>query len=68
MNKIALIIFTSILSGCAHYDNLVYMKDVNINNYATSNYVANPCELWLNDRCLFFKPTVRNPDRPLVDK
>lgn len=66
MRKILLL--SLLLSGCAHYDNLVYMKDVQINNYATNNYDANPCALWLNDRCLIFKATPRNPDNTLAPK
>lgn len=52
-----------LLSGCAHYDNMVYMKDVQVNNYAPNNFVGNPCEIWLNDRCLMMKPQARNPDK-----
>jgi len=56
------VLLTLFLTGCATTDNSVYMKDLYINN-SVNNFYGNPCELWLNDRCVIVKPTPRNPER-----
>jgi len=66
MNKI-LVLSLIFLSGCTTYKEMVYVKDLQINNYAPNNFVGNPCELWLNDRCLIVKPNARNLDSPLKE-
>lgn len=57
---IPLIVATG-LTGCAHYTE---MKDVYIDNTSVNNYVGNPCGFYINDRCLYIKPSPRNKDNP----
>lgn len=35
-----------------------------IDNSAVNNYIGNPCEIYVNDRCIVMKSTPRNPDNP----
>ena len=62
MNKILLAIVCMTLVGCGHFTR---MENVYIDNSSVNNYVGNPCGLWLGDKCIYFKPTARNPDAPL---
>ena len=64
MNKL-LILAVLTLSGCGHFTT---MENVNIDNSTVNNYVGNPCALYLNDKCLYFKPNYRNPDNPYRQK
>jgi hypothetical protein len=57
---IPLIVATG-LTGCS---NFTEMKDVHVNNYATNNFIGNPCEFYIGDHCIIMKKYVRNPDNP----
>jgi hypothetical protein len=59
MNKILLAILTMTLVGCGHFTKL---ENVYIDNSAVNNYVGNPCAFFVNDKCIYMKPTARNPD------
>ncbi len=61
MNKIIITISIVLLSGCGHFTRV---ENVYIDNSAVNNYVGNPCGFWLGDKCIYFKPTARNPDAP----
>ncbi len=57
-----IIVVTLFLSGCGHFTQ---MKNVNIDNTTVNNYIGNPCGFYLGDRCLYIKPSARNPDSPI---
>jgi hypothetical protein len=59
MNKIIIAISTMTLVGCGH---LTKMEHVYIDNSAVNNYIGNPCAFYVGDRCIYMKPTARNPD------
>lgn len=50
---------TMTLVGCGHFTK---MEHVYIDNSAVNNYIGNPCAFFVNDRCIYMKPTARNPD------
>lgn len=58
MNKLVILAVLT-LSGCGHFTT---MENVNIDNTTVNNYVGNPCELYLNDKCIYFK--AQNPNNP----
>jgi hypothetical protein len=62
---VARIFLVLLLSGCGHFTK---MENVYIDNSATNNFVGNPCGFYLNDRCLYIKPTARNLHNPYNDK
>jgi len=40
------------------------MENIYIDNSAQNNYIGNPCGFYLNDRCLYVKPSAKNPVNP----
>jgi hypothetical protein len=60
MNKILIAMITMTLVGCGHFTR---MEHVYIDNSSVNNYVGNPCAFYVGDRCIYMKPTARNPER-----
>ena len=50
------------ITGCGHFTKV---EHVYIDNSATNNYIGNPCGFYLNDKCLYIKPSARNPNSPI---
>lgn len=52
------------LTGCSTTQlTFIEMKDVQIDNSASNNFIGNPCKFYVNDYCLLTnKPT--NPNNP----
>ena len=60
------LLVTLLLAGCSTtHNHIVEMKNVHVDNSAQNNFVGNPCKFYVNDNCMVFKPTPRNPDSPL---
>jgi hypothetical protein len=59
MNRLFLASLIMMLVGCTH---VTKMEHVYIDNSAVNNYVGNPCAFYVGDRCIYMKPTARNPD------
>ena len=52
------------LTGCSTTQlTFIEMKDVQIDNSASNNFIGNPCKFYVNDYCVLMnKPT--NPNNP----
>jgi hypothetical protein len=59
MNRLFLASLLMALVGCTH---VTKMEHVYIDNSAVNNFVGNPCVFYVGDRCIYMKPTARNPD------